>query len=322
MRIIFVPQYPTPMRYQSWWFWKLPKEFKKAGFDVKILGAEKAEEMKLRRGTMSMFSPIHAAIEFECAQIDEYMSLDLRDDDILFLADISFPGLFSNSLYHKRPKRAFAYCHATSLNYKDYFESVRTSKFAVESAHSLMFDVVFVGSEYHELKLCWPNTLTMRLPYPPGAFYYDSNSDDYRENLIVSASRPTPQKVDIDMECRLQDKFKYSIIRQDHDSWSEYYRFLGKSKILLITSFEDTFGYQIVDAVLNGCIPLAPTRCAYPEILPREYLYEDEDELLRRLNYILNSDDKVKVPQLLCHEEMENFYSNIIQVMKGEVENE
>jgi len=314
MRIIFVPQYPTPMRYNEWWFWKFPKEFEKAGLDFHILGEQKIREMHMRRGTMSMFSPIHSAIEFECVQIDEYINLELKDDDVLFLADISFPGLFTNVLYHKKPKRCFAFCHATSLNRMDYFESVRFSKFPVESAHSLMFDVVFVGSEYHELKLCWPNTLTVRLPYPPLKTFREKKSI-----LTISASRPTAQKVDLDLECRIEEILNYPIIRQDHNNWEDYYKFLSKSRVLIITSFEDTFGYQIVDAVMNNCIPLAPLRCAYPEILPRAYLYEDEDELLRRLDYIFNSDDNVNVPKLLCHEEMENFYSNIIQVMKGEV---
>ena len=315
MRIIFVPQYPTPMRYQEWWLTEFPKEFRKAGLDVHVLGINKLDEMKMRRGTMSMFSPIHAAIEFECAQIDEYMNLDLKDDDILFLADISFPGFFTNALYHKKPKKCFAFCHATSKNYRDYFTKVHYSKFPVEEAHAQMFEVVFIGSYYHDMKIHWPNALVSRLPYPPLKSF-----NNKKELLLVSASRPNPQKVDIDMECRIEERLNFPIIRQEHRSWEDYYKFLSKSRVLIITSFEDTFGYQIVDAVLNGCIPLAPKRCAYPEILPREYLYEDEDELMRRLDYIFNSDDNVNVPQLLCHGEMENFYSNIIKIMKGEVE--
>jgi len=47
------------------------------------------------------------------------------------------------------------------------------------------------------------------------------------------------------------------------------------SKILLITAHEDTFGYQIVDAIINGCVPLARNDLAYPELLPKEYLYND-----------------------------------------------
>ncbi len=326
MRVIYVPQYPTQLRYQEWWWWRLPEEFAKAGLDVLILGANYAEMTKPRRAVDSMFSPIDSAIELECAQIKEYMELELRDDDILFVSDISFPGLFCNVLFHKRPSRAFTYCHATSLNYKDYFASVRQSKFPAETGHSELFDVVFLGSNYHEDKLNWSNTLVVRLPYPP----LETFKSEKKDNLLISASRPNEQKVDIDLECVIEDKFNYPIVRKNHSNWEDYYKFLSRSKILIISSFEDTFGYQIVDAVINGCIPLAPTRCSYPEILPREYLYADEYELIKKINYIINSDHgvpylwedptEVQVPQLLCHEEMENFYKNIIQVMKGEPE--
>lgn len=323
-RIIFVPQYPTKMRYQEWWWWKFPEEFAKAGFDVLILGASEAAMLK-ENASSDMFSPINAAISLECAQIEQYMNtVILRDDDILFMADLSFPGLFGNVLFHKRPKRCFAYCHATSMNYLDYFEKDRHCKFPIESSHAYLMDAVFVGSDYHDSKLRWEKNIVVRLPYPPLKTFHT----DRKTNLIVSASRNNPQKVDIDLECRIEDRLHYPIVRESHNSWEDYYKFLSKSRILLITSFEDTFGYQIVDAVMNDCIPLAPTRCAYSEILPKEYLYKDEDELIRKMDYLINSDHgvpylsdspyEVPVPKLLCDKEMKDFYSNIIQVMKGE----
>jgi hypothetical protein len=311
-RVIFVPQYPTPMRYQEWWFTELPKQFEKAGFEVLTLG--KYSLTKTEAANIAMFSPIKTAIEFETMQINEYMELDLRDDDILFLADISFPGLFSNVLFHKRPKRMFAYCHATSLNQLDYFANDMMEKAPIERAHSRLFDAVFVGSNYHEDKLRWDNTLVTRLPYPPLKTFKEK-----KDFFIVSASRLTPQKVDIDLECRIEDKFHFPIVRREFNNWEDYYKFLSKSKILLITSFEDTFGYQIVDAVLNGCIPLAPVRCAYPELLPPECLYDSEEELISKFQYLLTLEVMPPIPEILCHKEMEDFYKNIIEVMKGEV---
>ena len=41
-RIIFVPQYPTPMRYQEWWFTELPWKFREAGFDVHVSNRKKS----------------------------------------------------------------------------------------------------------------------------------------------------------------------------------------------------------------------------------------------------------------------------------------
>jgi len=310
VRLIFVPQYPTPMRYQEWWWWKLPEEFSKAGLSVKILGASKAEEMKHRRGDLSMFSPVHAAIELECAQIDEYMDLKFEEDDVMFIADTSFPGFFTNVLFHKKPPgRVFGYCHATSLNKYDYFEPDRVDKFPIETSHAHMMDAVFVGSDYHENKLGWPNTIVTRLPYPPLKTFRETKIYD-----IVSASRPTPQKVDAILEMKVEKDFS-QIVRKDNRSWENYYKFLARSKILLITSREDTFGYQIVDAVLNDCIPIAPNRCAYPEILPRQYLYDSYEELYMILEQALWGN--MTTPVLKCDKEMKDFYKNITKILKG-----
>jgi len=312
MRIIFVPQYPTPNRYQEWWFWKFPEEFKKAGFEVKVLGERYAKNMQLDRGLQQNFSPIRQAINFELEQIHEYAAMTLRSDDILFLADLSFPGLFCNVLYHDRPKKMYAFCHATSANKLDYFERVRASKFPVETAHAYMFDKIFVGSEYHVRKLLWENTVNVSLPSPTHLKRFKNLTKDIP---IVSASRPGPQKVDSELEAKVEEKYG-PIVRKHTDTAEAYYRFLGQAQVLLITSFEDTFGYQIVDAINNECIPIARNALSYPELLPREYLYNDKEELFQVLNTALWG--QLDVPTLKCKKKMKDFYRTIIQEMTVE----
>ena len=314
MRLIFVPQYPTFMRYQSWWFTEFPKEFRKAGFDVITLGIQRtADFLQLNtKRNPDMFSPIDVAIEFETEQIKQYVKMDLQDNDILFIADISFPGFFTNVLFHKRPKKVFSFCHATSLNYLDYFAKDKVDKFPIETSYANMSDTVFVGSKYHQDKLQWPNTSVVYLPYPP----FKLEMGTYKSFNIVSASRPTEQKVDLIAEDFVEKRFACKINRLEPKSWEQYFTFLNHAKVLLITSKEDTFGYQIADAVLNNCIPIAPLRLSYPEILPSLYLYANAHEMVEKIGAAL--DGKLDVPELLCHEEMKNFYKNIIKIVKGE----
>lgn len=312
-RIIFIPQYPTSMRYQEWWINELPKQFRSMGFDVHTLGIEKAYDMKIKRGNAEMFSPINAAIEFECSQIDEYMNLELQDDDILFVADISFPGFFMNVLYHKRPSKIFSFCHATSINKFDYFEPVKRCKYPVETSHAALCDKVFVGSNYHKNKLRWINTVVTYLPFPP----FKTSPNEEKTIDIISASRPTPQKVDLELEAEVEKKFG-KIKRMECNSWEQYYKFLAQSKILLITSHEDTFGYQIVDAILNGCVPIARNSLAYPEILSSEYLYDSKWELIHMIKKVLDGDYHYSFPKILCEKQMNNFYKKIVNEMKGE----
>jgi glycosyltransferase involved in cell wall biosynthesis len=329
MRIIFVPQYPTKMRYQEWWWKKLPEEFEKRSFDVITLGETYLKNMKHKDSVdMRLFSPINSAIELESEQIKEYMNLELRDDDILFLADISFPGLFSNVLFHKRCKKMFAFCHATSLNRYDYFSSDVHCKFPIETMHSCLFDTIFIGSEYHKNKLInggedffestthWQNTKISYLPFPP----LSPSKITQKKYNIISVSRPTKQKVDMNIEMEIYRKTGEVINRPLSESWEEYFDNLAMSKVLLITAHEDTFGYQIVDAIMNGCIPLARRSFAYPELLPDEYLYDDTEELLEKLDKFLKLDEiGPKVPNLICREQMNKFYDILCEEMKKDI---
>lgn len=310
MRIIFVPQYPTPNRYPEWWLWRFPKEFRKAGFEVLVLGEDYLKLEEIEAGKAEMFSPINNAIAFETDQINEYMELVLRDDDILFLADVSFPGIFCSTLYHKKPSRCFAFCHATSINNFDYFQPLRDSKFLVETAHAHLFDKVFVGSEYHKNKLGWANTVVTYLPNPDHIKTFEKET---KVNSIVSASRPTQQKVDLYLEKKVERELRLKIVRQETETAEEYYKFLGQSQVLLITAFEDTFGYQIVDAINNGCIPIARNNYAYPELLAREYLYESDREIFTLLEKALWG--LLPLPRLQCKEQMKNFFNKIIKEM-------
>lgn len=319
-RIIFVPQYPTELRYQEWWYSQFPQEFERRGFDVLTLGNSYIKSNKDAKHDPEMFSPIKQAIELESVQMDEYMSMKLYKDDILFLSDLSFPGMFPNVLYHKRCKKMFAFCHATSINNFDYFSKVSYSKFTVESGHAKLFDKIFVGSRYHKEKLqsnaiagYWKNTVVTYLPFSTVPLLRQIPPEKTID--IMSASRPTIQKVDSEIENKLTNEFGFQIKRPQSSTWFNYYWNLASSKILLITANEDTFGYQIIDAIINGCIPLAKNSFAYPELLERKYLYNDVDELKYKIECILNGDESFNNPRILCENQMINFYDRICNEM-------
>jgi len=311
-RIICAMQYPIKLRYSDWWFSEFPKQFEKYYDEVIVLGRKFIENQDIVLSDEGLFSSSIQSIQFEQKQIKEFLSLPLREDDTLFLSDLSYPGFFSNVLYHKKPNKCFVFCHATSKNRGDIFEGVRESKWLVEKGHSLMFDKIFVGTDYHKIKLGILNVVKTALPNPPLEIF---NLE--KENNIVSAARLNPQKINYDLEEKVEKKYG-KILRQDSNSWKDYYEFLSKSKVLIISSYEETYGYQIVDAILNNCIPIAPKKFSYIELLTREYLYDNEEELFSILDIALNG--KLEVPrELLCQYLVDNFYKNICEIMKGEI---
>lgn len=57
-------------------------------------------------------------------------------------------------------------------------------------------------------------------------------------------------------------------------SRADYYQVLAKSEITVSTALHDFQGLSMIEAIHQGCIPVAPNRVAYPEYIPAELLYE------------------------------------------------
>lgn len=309
-RIIFVPQLPVHIRYQEWWMNELEKEFKKHYNEVIVLGKNMLIYLKDKWYDKNIsFAPIDKSIQFEQFQINEFLNLNTNPNDTLFLSDISFPGFFSNVLHHKNIKNTYAFCHGTSKNAYDYFQNNRDSKWLVESGHSKLFKKVFVATDYHKNKLGWNNIKVIGAPKHP----HEKFNLEFKENNIISVSRDGIQKRNKRTEKHVE-KYFGKIIRERFDTWSDYYKFISKSKIMIITSKEETFGYQIMDAVMNNCIPLAPNKFSYPELLPKRFLYDNENELVEKINHFLDSRNWY-VPHLLNQDLIDNFYNNLIREM-------
>lgn len=306
-RIIYVPQYPTKCRYQEWHYHELKEIFENNFEEVLCLGMDSINEIEL--STSDMFSPIEKAIQLETRQINEYYSLELRDDDILYMSDISFPGIFGSVLFHKRPKHCYAYCHGTSRNNIDYFASDRNTKWRVETSHSMLFTKVFVATEYHKEKLGWKNIEVIGLPH----MKYDYPNYSEREYEIVSVSRLTKQKINRTVEMYVEEKLNNKVLRKTFSNWTEYFDFLAKSKIVFLTGREETYGYQVIDAINCGCIPIAPNKLAYPELIDREWLYDTPDEAAEKI--IKNLNDPV-LPKIKTEIQANNFYNSILEGMK------
>lgn len=307
-RLILAMQLPIKMRYQEFFYTEFPKHFKKYFDDIIILGEPFLNSItNFTVDSSEEFSSVSNSINLEHIQIQQYLNMKIYDDDILFLLDISYPGIFSNILYHKKIKNLFAYCHASSINPYDYFQKTRKFKWKNETLHSKLFKKIFVGSEYHKNKLGWKNVEVVSLPKPPFEFF------NLKKDInIISVARPCKQKINKKIEGLVERDF-CKIFRKKFHSWEDYYKHLSKSKVLLISSKIDTFNYSIVESIMNNTIVIAPNKCSYPELLPKEYLYNNYEELKICLNLALEG--KLKVPKLKNKKMIHNFYKNVSRIM-------
>lgn len=310
-RLFIFPQYPTKMRYQEWWYWYLPKRFDEY-FDEVIIVSPNID--MFRRSKSDMFSPIDDAIDFEVMQIKEYLRYDVKDADYLFVADISFAGILPTVFYHKRKGKKFAYCHATSLNKFDYFASMRNSKWFVERGFFRIFDKVFVGTGYHKLKIIRrdpkiENIYVVGLPRPPFRTYKERKEYD-----ILYSGRRTHQKFSEHIWMLLKDE-NYDMRMRLFDSWEEYYKGLSKAKIVLLMSKEETFGYQVMEAIMNNSVVIAPKCCSFSELLSEKYLYENVFELKEKVAYFVEHYDEVPRMKEPYEEYADNWFENVYKLM-------
>lgn len=93
----------------------------------------------------------------------------------------------------------------------------------------------------------------------------------------------------------LCERFRPQILHAGYTADREqYFRLLRQGDIVLSTALQENFGLSMLQAVDAGCIPLAPKRLAYPEVLPDSVhtacLYNGTQDLLRKLARLCSMD--------------------------------
>ncbi len=72
------------------------------------------------------------------------------------------------------------------------------------------------------------------------------------------------------------------------ENFEDYAKHLWKADITISTSIQEFFGISSVEAIYCECIPLLPNRLSYPQHVSRDYLYDNEEEAISKLNNLLD----------------------------------
>lgn len=328
-RTIWVaPILPVKMRYSEWWNEEFIRRLngtsllihKKDPWMVKGLW----EHLMLAESFNSSDEFFKDQLGHEIQVLDTLHTLvsqgQITKNDVILVLDSSTPGLVASYLQTHKPCRVVGICHATALNTLDIF-SKSTSRSYFDVANLLIYDAIVVASQYHRNKL-WNSLanshnswtapkiqVTKFLPENPHLAHYLSFFKDMAVPLseiktksICVADRIDQQKVDLKFTEQVEQRLgiKINFLQAPHNKsigWSDYYSKLEQHKVMLVTAKEETYGYQVQEAMRLGTVPICPASLCYPEFVSSSFLYNDLDSCCACIQQALDT------PQLLDYSE-------------------
>ncbi|WP_322713732.1 hypothetical protein [Nostoc sp. ChiSLP03a] len=266
-------------------------------------------------------------------QLSQIVSLiqsgEITDGDIIFFHTLWFTGI--DSLQYIRQSLGINFklvgvLHAGSYDPWDFRTRYGMRSWAIylERSWLAFIDNILVSSKFHKslilesINIPEEKIKVVRLPIVV-AEILDGRKNKKKEDIVAFPHRNVPEK-DPDIVNRLRQKLpnvKFVQTREICNTKQDFYDLLAKCKICISNSFQETFGYSVIEATVLGCIPLVPDRLCYSEMYPDEFRFQNESDLVEKIEYYLNnwSDprESKSISKLIV--ECDNAVHDIIEVV-------
>uniref|UniRef100_A0A1B0D5S7 tRNA-queuosine alpha-mannosyltransferase n=1 Tax=Phlebotomus papatasi TaxID=29031 RepID=A0A1B0D5S7_PHLPP len=126
----------------------------------------------------------------------------------------------------------------------------------------------------------------------PHRWEHDKNPQLLTETLIELNKRQVNFKASIlgenfqtipDCFEDIQAKLGEKLINFGHLDREKYFQTLLTGDIVISTAGHEFYGVSMLEATYCGCMPIAPNKLVYPEIYPKENLYNTSNQLIKML---------------------------------------
>lgn len=107
---------------------------------------------------------------------------------------------------------------------------------------------------------------------------------------------------------------------------SEYWSWLGHIDVVVSTADHEFFGIAVCEAIWAGAVPVLPNGLSYPELAPRECLYESLDQAVLIIEGLVDSqrraalanDCRAKIAQLRMEETVKLIDDGLVELVEGQ----
>ncbi len=333
MKIFHIPIESYSNRYTADWVEQFEKEFKQEKIDFVTIGDTTLR--KIEDGDVLDATGTHV---YKFGQLTELMKLiksrEVKDDDIIFFADLWTPGI--ESLFYVRNVMGLKFKIAGILHAGTWDPFDFTCRYGmrqwgqyIELGWLQDIDIIFVATKFHKDLIVF-NSGNLDHYFDPSKivvtgipFYSDLLREKYpvteKENIIVFPHRNAPEKNPKRFD-RLAKKLKkefpdWKFIKtmEVTKSRDEYFKLLSRSKVMISYADQETFGFSTVEAMALGNYVIVPNRLSYRETVPKQYRYDNDKKVEEMLRDFMQ---RTEIPEYPDLQQWSRAVNKMILVMK------
>ena len=331
MKLFYIPIEPYKTRYTADWIEQFESEFQNHNVEYETVLGDTFSDVVTSGGVLDACGT-HV---YKFSQLQKLITLinsnSVHDGDVLFFADLWFPGLESLFYIRNMVNIQFKICgifHAGTYDSHDftYRNNMRNWGKYLEASWFSEIDKIFVATEFHKQLLLSGSIIIPRLAdrvFVTGIpFYGDELRKKYltkKEDIIVFPHRldeeKHPELFDLFVDKLNQKGFNFKAIKtiEETSSRDEYFKLLGRSKIMISFAEQETFGYSTLESMALDNYVIVPNKLSYCETVPFSYRYDTLDEAFDMLVNAMQNWQKPDYNH--CYSKWANSVDNMIKLL-------
>lgn len=285
MKVFYVPIEPYEERYTEQWYRWYKQAFEELGQDYEYIDGESIATKIQTGSVLDAYGTNYYKASQLMKIIEKLQKGEIGDDDVIFFADLWFPGIESLQYIRDITKgkwKIVGILHAGTWDKADftYREGMKPWAADIESGWLKFFDKVFVATHFHRNLITKANKgldkgkiVVTGLPFDVDDVTKGFKRVEKKNQVVF------PHRLDAEKQPERFDElthttrhtakntgFVFLKSKEITKTKKQYYKLLNESKIAVSFALQETFGYAMLEALAFRCIPVVPNRLSYKEM--------------------------------------------------------